>query len=299
LCGRPSLCHQQDTGCRTLRRPRDSLHFVRAPFTLPPTGHRLQDVAPASGLYRWRPSAEVPLQAPQAKSPLPPLAVPAWWQACMQTPRAKCSTERIGVWELYLQSCSTLACRAGLSLVARAGLRPGGIRDAACVPRIHSGVVGAGAIAGLLSSAGCVCEPAAAAAIAKALCLLESSGGARQHRAEAVLVVARPGNCSTSTPETEERCRCASWVAAACATHADPSRSRFPLLSHDETFHAQAEAAACSIACRLTDLAVQQAVLLGIAHRRAAGLPGADMADGATRAPQALFAVDLHQYRII
>ena len=44
---------------------------------------------------------------------------------------------------------------------------------------------------------------------------------------------------------------------------------------------------------RLTDLAVQHVVLFGIAHRRAARLPGADVANGAVCAAQALVPVDL------
>jgi hypothetical protein len=50
--------------------------MVRAPLTRPPTGHRLQAVAPALLLYRWRPSVEVPSHLPQTKSPPPAFAVP-------------------------------------------------------------------------------------------------------------------------------------------------------------------------------------------------------------------------------
>ena len=63
---------------------RNSLQVVRAPLTRPPTGHRLQDVAPALLLYRWRPSAEVPSHLPQTKSPLPAFAVPVQVRQCRQ-----------------------------------------------------------------------------------------------------------------------------------------------------------------------------------------------------------------------
>lgn len=94
-CGRchsflywPDIVHasSKSVSAADMRRAkqRHALQVVWALLTLPPTGHKLQDVAPDMLLYRRRPSAEVPSHLPQAKSPPPALAVPVQFRCRQQ-----------------------------------------------------------------------------------------------------------------------------------------------------------------------------------------------------------------------
>ena len=97
-CGHGTSIIAQHTNCLYLqiwssflaKIKQNSLQVVRAPLTLPPTGHSRHEVAPALLLYHWRPSIEVPSHLPQTKSPPPAFAVPGQFGQCKQQVTSCC-----------------------------------------------------------------------------------------------------------------------------------------------------------------------------------------------------------------